>query len=104
MTKFNSKLVTIEAEQFIPEKKPWPDGVQAGGMEGKNDKPTHYIETRSGTAAVVSGDWIIREPDGKGAYPCCDAVFNQKYETGPKLKVAHDEEVQAPEKKKKDRR
>lgn len=80
MAKFKSKTVEINAEQFFPENLPWPAGVEAGGMEGKNNKPTHYVETRAGTAAVVSGDWIVEELDGKGHYPCSNDVFQQKYE------------------------
>lgn len=80
MPKFKSKPVVVEAEQFFPEVTPWPAGVERGGIEGKNNKPTHYIETRSGTAEVLSSDWIVKEPDGNGAYPCSDKVFKEKYE------------------------
>lgn len=78
MSLFETKAVTIEADQFIPEQ-PWPEGVEAGGMEGKNNKPTHYIETKNGTVAVVSGDWIVKEIDGKGIYSVCDPIFKEKY-------------------------
>lgn len=80
MKKFKSKVVTIEAEQFLPEVTPWPPGVEAGGMEGKNDKPTHYVETKSGTASVVRTDWIVKELDGSGYYPVDEKTFSAKYE------------------------
>ncbi len=81
MAKFKSKVVEVMAEQFFPEKGPWPKGVMRGGFEGRNNKPTHWVENRDGKVCeVFSGDWIVAESNGHGYYPVSDEAFKEKYE------------------------
>ena len=40
---------------------------------------TTYIETITGKANIVNGDYIIQENDGVNYYPCPTAVFDKKY-------------------------
>jgi hypothetical protein len=76
--KYRKKPVVIEAEQFIPEHKPWPDGVQSDASS-----PTGYgIFTLENTALkheVTPGDWIVTGVVGE-KYPCKDSVFRSTYD------------------------
>ena len=92
MPKFRKKPVVIEAEQFFPNKKPWPDGVEERLMEhfmgrrvvSAEGPPvgglTRYvIETLEGDYIVSPGDWIITGVKGE-KYPCKPDIFEQTYE------------------------
>jgi hypothetical protein len=72
MAKFRKKPIVIEAEQFFPEKKPWPSGVfQIWHL--------HYIETLEGRMMVDRGDWIITGVKGE-RYPCKPDIFEMTYD------------------------
>jgi hypothetical protein len=80
MAKFISVPTEIEAEQFFPDKKPWPDGVKEMARAGE-EPPTWYIkdkEQRNSVIWVNPSDWIITGTQGE-KYPCSDRVFKQKY-------------------------
>ena len=67
----------IEAEQFFPSKRPWPDGVVV-------DPSPHVtgswcIKTLEGGHVVTPGDWIITGVKGE-KYPCKPDIFEMKYE------------------------
>lgn len=79
--KFRKKPVVIEAEQFNPKDKPWPNGVK---LKYENpflkQGPIYYVVTiHRQETKVVKGDWIIQEPDGKHYYPCKPDIFEDTY-------------------------
>lgn len=59
--KFRRKPVVIDAVQFDPEVKPWPECIipwDAGGYAPR-DMSWGYINTPEARRNVQSGDWII---------------------------------------------
>lgn len=93
MPKFRKKPVVIEAEQFWPNQKPWPKGVEAqhsaapGEVTGFGFATAvftgpleYYIDTLEGRALnVMPGDWIITGVGGE-RYPCKPDIFKATYE------------------------
>ena len=75
--KFSKKPVVVEAEQFFPDRVPWPEGVYASG--GPHTIPSWSIVTLEGVAAVVPGAWIITGVKGE-RYPCAPDIFAATYE------------------------
>ena len=76
--KFRKKPVVIEAEQFLPETEPLPFREQRACSLGPDG---WYVTTAHGQrTAIVSGDWIISEPDNRGFYPCKPDIFEMTYE------------------------
>ena len=73
MTKYRKKPIVVEAEQFYPDKYPWPDGVL-----GAEDHWT-WISTLEGELGVSPGDWIITGVKGE-KYPCKPDIFEMTYE------------------------
>ena len=75
--RFKSKPVEIEAECFIKGKTlPFRDEA-AVCYDGHN----WYVKTTAGRNVVIDdGDWIIREPDGNGFYPCKPDIFVNRWE------------------------
>ena len=103
MSKFVSKIVTIEATQWFKNgdhPKDHPDGhpayyegkvVRCWRLPGepadkvcifcqKKSIEHGWIDTVQGGHMVCPGDWIITEPSGIGHYPCKPDVFALKYE------------------------
>ena len=88
MPKFRSKPVVIEAVQFDPydkHKMRLPDGVTGVPGGGADNWAymgcTFFVTTTHGQRTdVVAGDWIIRDPDGNGYYPCKPDIFEATYE------------------------
>jgi hypothetical protein len=74
--KFRKKPLVIEAEQFWPDKKPWPDGVFTHGDIGA---PEWLIKTLEGWLRVSPGDWVITGVKGE-RYPCKPDIFEATYE------------------------
>lgn len=76
--KFRRKPIEqiIEAIPFDVNNFLFPYGVW--GVEKRNGR--YEIKTASGWAQVVHGDWIIKEQDGPGFYPCKDKIFKERYE------------------------
>ncbi len=72
MAKYRKKPIVIEAEQFRPQHRPWPDGVFRSGSRYK-------IETLEGYLVVSHGDWIITGIKGE-KYPCKPDIFEATYE------------------------
>lgn len=83
MPKFRKKPVVIEAEQFWPEKTPWPEGV----IRDRWPRVTTSwrIETLEGSHVVTPGDWIITGVKGE-RYPCKPDIFEASYD--PLLEAA----------------
>lgn len=78
--KFRKKPVIIEAEQFYPEVKPWPEGVYAVGGNARGE--VCCIDTLEGRLHVSPGDWIITGVRGE-KYPCKPDIFEATYEPVP---------------------
>lgn len=81
MAKYRKKPIVVEAEQFFPDKTPWPKGVRLGGGHALD----FYVITIHGQfTPIVAGDWIIPEPPGDyvgdRAYPCKPDIFEATYE------------------------
>ena len=84
--KFRKKPVVIEAEQFEPTRKPWPDGVEQYTKEKtemvdgtKNEWYGWRIQTLEGVHEVTPGDWIITGVQGE-KYPCKPDIFEITYD------------------------
>lgn len=74
MAKYQTKSVTIEAEQWFP-------GKQVEGVINHDSRYQAYVDTiRGGKVYISEGDYIIKEYDGKHYYPCKSNIFEQKYE------------------------
>lgn len=88
--KYQLKQVdNIEANEFIPEQKPWPPSVEEGACEGRNNMPKYYVPVAGGVQGIVSGDFVIdREGPAKEVMSAKD--FHAKYE--PVGKKEHKEE------------
>ena len=92
--KFRKKPVIIEAEQFFPDEKPWPKGVQKDQCycmdlaqdgrycrnHGRSGRQHYVVRTSKGRILdVESGDWIITGVQGE-RHPCNPNVFERAYE------------------------
>lgn len=77
MKKFRKKPVVIEAEQFWPDRMPWPEGVRyvetAGGWR-------YEVGTLDGPHIASPGDWIITGVKGE-RYPVKPDIFEMTYES-----------------------
>lgn len=86
MTQYRKKPVVIEAEQFHPQNKPYPDGVETYTKEKTEevDGTTNEwygwrILTLEGIHEVSPGDWIITGVKGE-KYACKPDIFDMTYE------------------------
>ncbi len=96
MPLFRKKPVVVEAEQFFPDRKPWPAGVrqrtrqfcsdsQCGDSTWDHecdlgeDLDAWEIKTLEGMFEVTPGDWIITGIQGE-RYPCKPDIFEATYE------------------------
>ncbi len=78
MAKFRKKPIIIEAEQFWPDKQPWPKGVYSTVIK---HTVIHYVITIHGQQTnIIAGDWIISENKKDLAYPCKPDIFEKTYE------------------------
>ncbi len=80
--KYRKKPVVIDAVQFDPHQRPWPDGVKPWPDEHgiqPRDASWGYIQTLEGRMHVLAGDWIIRGIVGE-LYSCKADIFAKTYE------------------------
>ena len=84
--KFRKKPIVIEANQFFPQEKPWPEGVEQysrrkdQSMAGESSEWFAWrIQTLEGPFEVSPGDWIITGVKGE-LYPCKPDIFEATYE------------------------
>jgi len=80
--KFRKKPVIVDAVQFDPDQRPWPEGVTPWpDSEGSRprDMSYGYIHTLEGRMHVRAGDWIITGVAGE-KYPCKPDIFALTYE------------------------
>ena len=80
--KYLKKVVIVEAEQFFPNVRPWPEGVEeyhdctpAGCMSWG----LFMMETLEVRFQVRPRDWIITGMGGE-RYPCRPDIFELTYE------------------------
>lgn len=73
--KFRKKPIVVEAEQFYPEKLPWPKGVRCEPER----RHGYFMETLEGPFQVLPADWIITGVKGE-RYPCKPDIFAATYE------------------------
>jgi len=87
MAKYRKKPVIIDAEQFWPNQKPWPEGVYEKAWVSQWDPSTmgdtrvapYGIATLEGTHEVSPGDFIITGIKGE-KYPCKESIFWLTYD------------------------
>lgn len=77
--KYRSKVVEIEARELTQWNDQAIDDWIPGGYESYANEVME-IRTANGIVEAVTGDFIILEPSGNGAYPCKPEVFHAKYE------------------------
>ncbi len=92
MARYRRKPVVIEAEQFLLDKKPWPEGVERAktyGNVGDRWRPGNLIVRANGRAhRVISGDWIIRASNGD-VNICEPDIFEATYEKVEDMTFTH---------------
>lgn len=75
---YRKRPIVIQAEQFQPEVKPWPQGVREDA-----ESPTGYgiftLEHTSRAHEVTPGDWIIIGVAGE-VYACKADIFERTYD------------------------
>lgn len=82
MAKYRKKPIVVEAEQFFPSKKPWPEGVYkiGGELPGEETSDLFFrVDTLEGPLRVSEGDWIVVGIKGE-RYPVKPDIFSATYE------------------------
>ena len=77
MAKYRKKPVVVEAVQFWPEERPWPEGVCVN--PGCPQERSPHIHTLEGDHLVSPGDFVITGVKGE-RYPCKADIFAATYE------------------------
>ena len=69
--KYRRKPVVVDAEQFDPDKNPWPAGVKAihphwstSRNLGDNVPLRYNFLSGSIASPILIGDWVVTNPDG----------------------------------------
>lgn len=79
---YQTRTISVMAERFFEDRKPWPEGVYLRTWSGQSRKlPT--VDTNShGPFPIATGDWVVRYASGKvevfGNVP-----FNEEFEVKP---------------------
>lgn len=79
MKAYRRKPVIIDAVQFEPTVKPWPECIVPWTEVRPRDMSFGYIETLQGKGHIWAGDWVIKGPTGE-FYPCKPHIFEATYE------------------------
>ena len=73
MTRYHKKSMSVEAERFLVDKKPWPVGVVQESLN------VYTVQTSAGPVRIINGDWILTEDTGgRTIYP--HGFFSKYYE------------------------
>lgn len=76
LTKFRKKPGEVWAVQFTP-----PDvDPNFLSREAPGGRYELWVIKSDKWCDIEPGDWVIREPDGLGCYPCKRAIFEASYE------------------------
>ncbi len=79
MAKYRKKPVVIEAVQFWPDQRPWPEGCVSNWDNNPMTPNKCSIETLEGWMTVSPGDYVITGVKGE-RYPCKPDIFELTYE------------------------
>ena len=79
MQKFRRKPPIVEAEQFFPDEKPWPKGVEENTHSISKLHLGWILQTPEGGYTISPGDWVITDAEGELHY-CKRDVFEATYE------------------------
>ena len=87
--RFRTKLREVDAEQYLgpaSSDDKLPDPVAPRGVSFTPPDMTGrikpYVVTAHGQIVfLANGDWVIREPDGRGFYPCKDDIFRARHDS-----------------------
>lgn len=81
MPKFTRKPTVIEAEQFWPKKKPWPNDVveRLIVFDGEHHHSGYRLRTVFGMDPVDPGDWIVTDGNGQ-RWSCSPDRFKEEYQ------------------------
>jgi hypothetical protein len=63
MPRYRKRPAIVEAEQFLPDVTPWPEGVYSAQLT-MWAPIYHFIDCPEGQAMVRPGDWILTEANG----------------------------------------
>ena len=81
MKKYRKIQTEVEAEQFYPDKKPWPEGVKESPHDfwGTINKHFYYLDTPEASMEIDPGDYVITDVDGN-QWLCEEEWFENDYE------------------------
>lgn len=83
--KYRKRPVVIDAEQFFPDRHPWPEGVlgidpdHPAPIVADHEATAWGIQTLEGWHLVSSGDWIVTGVKGE-RYSVKSDIFELTYE------------------------
>ena len=84
MKVYRTISVPVMAEQFFPDKKPWPESVydiRGGSLIGATDPyrvSTYGLPSRTCWQTISEGSWVVKWEDGRfESFP--DEVFHRKF-------------------------
>jgi hypothetical protein len=60
MPKYRKKPAEVHAEQFFPDRKPWPEGVYRNESVGR-----YYLDRMDLITRLATGDWIVQHESGR---------------------------------------
>lgn len=76
MARYRRRSITVEAERFIIDHKPWPDGLEFDQASG-----LYYIADASGAKLRIKpGNWIVTNAENGVRYTINNAMFGAMYE------------------------
>lgn len=83
MARYRKKPVVVEAEQFWPEKKPWPKGVVRADWPFSGGENNFGLKVDDGNWVLLHpGDWIVTKSHGEQER-CFSESFAATYEPEP---------------------
>jgi hypothetical protein len=81
--RYRRKPSEVDAIQWtggnLPAVRAFASGALGPGTLNDGSLPLWVLKSRA-VCHVERGDWILREPDGRGFYPCEQSVFAAAYE------------------------
>ncbi len=83
MAKYQTHPVIVEAEQFWPDMKPWPDGVVDDADPARYWVVTHFRGGDSACTPIEPGDWVIQRGESStwgDRHRCVVDDFTRTYE------------------------
>lgn len=77
--KYQRKPEIVEATQFDPEQKEWPEMIKPWNKFQPRDMSWGFIETALGKMHVHAGDYVVKVSTGQTIL-VKEKIFNQLYE------------------------